>query len=631
VTNLPIRFPLLQNESGSIPVILAASMIPLLLFMGGAVDIARYSRYKVELSNAVDSAALALARNIEDYNGTCPAPAEGDPAVLCEAASEDIAGMIAAFDLTDSAFSVEEADLRAERTSGGFIVTAQGQMDTMFLPLGNLSDVGTRLVTMDVSVLAQALQATNRLELALVIDNTGSMNCGNTMSGTCYNNYASPPADSRIVAVKAAATTLVNTLMHDNLEDPEQIKIALVPFEGMVNVGITSGPSTDPALNWVTPPSWIDWNVNPANGTQLNTTYGSGRGKYAGVAFDMYNFSTGVTPCTRGTANCDDISPAWLYRQLNIAWAGCVEMRPYSATASLNYELTDITPSTSLPDSLFVPYFWPDEPDTSGTFSNNAAGNTYTNNYLSDRIAYSGSSRAATAQSALAKYYPGAAFPTTAWHTGAQTSATTPSPYTKGPNRGCPNPIVPLTRGDATGKQRILDAIDDMVAYYATGTYIPTGLMWGWHVLSPTVPFTEGLAPGADYYEDTIKAMVLFTDGDNTVNSDGNHNGSRFSAWGYIAETDPAPAHYRLGNGTTNAEAALNTKTATACANAKAGGIRIYAVSFGSLTTATRTMMENCASDDDGEPLYYHAPTTSDLDEIFAEIGEDLREVHLSM
>jgi hypothetical protein len=34
---------------------------------------------------------------------------------------------------------------------------------------------------------------------------------------------------------------------------------------------------------------------------------------------------------------------------------------------------------------------------------------------------------------------------------------------------------------------------------------------------------------------------------------------------------------------------------------------------------------------EDGEHLHYHAPTSSQLDEIFTEIGEDLRDIHLSM
>jgi hypothetical protein len=42
--------------------------------------------------------------------------------------------------------------------------------------------------------------------------------------------------------------------------------------------------------------------------------------------------------------------------------------------------------------------------------------------------------------------------------------------------------------------------------------------------------------------------------------------------------------------------------------------------------------MTNCAStDDEGSALYWNAPSTSQLDDIFHEIGEDLSEIHLSM
>jgi hypothetical protein len=42
--------------------------------------------------------------------------------------------------------------------------------------------------------------------------------------------------------------------------------------------------------------------------------------------------------------------------------------------------------------------------------------------------------------------------------------------------------------------------------------------------------------------------------------------------------------------------------------------------------------MEDCASlDEDGTPLYFSAPTSEELDDIFHTIGEDLSEIHLAM
>ena len=199
--------------------------------------------------------------------------------------------------------------------------------------------------------------------------------------------------------------------------------------------------------------------------------------------------------------------------------------------------------------------------------------------------------------------------------------------YENGPNRGCPKPIVPLTNAD--GKATIKTAINDMIAYWASGTYIPAGLVWGWHVLSPGIPYEEGLGPSDDEYEDTVKAMVLLTDGDNEVPNLGNHNGSGHSGYSYVTTTDGAST-YRLGSTPEAAATALDTKTSTLCTSVKNDGIRLYTITFGPATD--QDMMEECATlDDDGERLYYHAPTSDDLDEIFTEIGEDLSEIHLSM
>ncbi len=41
--------------------------------------------------------------------------------------------------------------------------------------------------------------------------------------------------------------------------------------------------------------------------------------------------------------------------------------------------------------------------------------------------------------------------------------------------------------------------------------------------------------------------------------------------------------------------------------------------------------MRNCASTDKGETLYYHAPSNSELEDVFRSIGQDLSEIHLAM
>jgi len=565
----------MRDEDGNIFILFGAAVIPLVLFLGGAVDITRYNRHKTDLANALDAAALSLGRQGMDWT-------EAQAKVF-------ITDHIAASGVyNDSKFWL--VDYTVVKTDNGFYVDADATMKTIFLPLTSLDGKSTPLNSMHVNVDAEVVHSSNRLELALVIDNTGSMNCGATLSSSCTTNWSNPASSSRIKSVKTAAKTLVDTLMRDDLEVPDQIKIALVPFEGMVNVASTGFSVTSP-------PSWIAWTDQ-------------GKTTWDGTNFDQYNFG--------GSIGTKTVGHKWLFNKLtandsNVKWAGCVEMRAGA------YELSDAAPDPTVPNSLYVPFFWPDEPDDgsgSGSYNNNGSG-WYPNNYLSDKANYrtSGQEDSAKAQKNLAKYK------SITWQSGMKETS---PPYESGPNRGCPQAISPLR--NAASKAAIKASIDDMIAYPATGTFIPAGLVWGWHVVSPGIPYTEGLEPGDQYYENTVKAIVLFTDGDNSVTGINNHNESYFNAFNYVSRN-------RMGT-TTSADTAtdnLDVKTSTLCENVKGDGVRLYTISFGTMSTSSQTMMRNCATLDKGARLYYHAPSTSDLEDIFEAIGEDLSEIHLSM
>jgi len=563
-----------RGEGGNVAILFGAAMIPLILIMGGAVDLTRYARYHASLANAVDSAALALARKGEDYT-------EAQAKTFVE-------NYVGALNVGDSAFTVQS--FAVTKTDNGYHVVAKGSMKTMFLPVGNLVQPGKAVNQIGMNIVAEVVHSSNRVELALVIDNTGSMNCGAVLSSSCTGNWSNPASDSRIKSVKSAAKTLVDTLMKDDLEDPDLIKIGLVPFEGQVNVA-SSG------FNVTSPPSWIEWS------DQAKATYD-------GINFNKYNFG--------GTTGTKTVGHKWLWNKLTandskVKWAGCVEMRAGA------YELTADAPSTSVPDSLYVPFFWPDEPD-----SNNDNGYSYQNNYLNDQGTFttgSGSNKKqdpSGAQKSLTKYT------TVSWQSGKKDTEGLVSPYENGPNKACPRPILPLT--NANGKAAVKSAIDGMIAHAGTGTFIPTGLVWGWNVLSHDAPYTEGLGPDDDLYDKTVKAIVLFTDGDNSVTATSNHNKSYFNGYNYVSAG-------RLGT-TTDADKAtdnLDARTVTLCENVKNDKIRLYTITFGNISASSQALMKNCASLDHGERLYYHAPSTSDLEGIFYAIGKDLSEIHLSM
>jgi len=354
-----------NDNRGNVFVLFGATAIPLMLILGGALDFARYTRYRTDLANAVDAASLALARRHPDYDAAN--------------ARIFIRDYVNAIVIGDDRFSVQSYDV--QKMDKGFQVTATGSVQTIFLPLGRFTRNGTGIDSMAVNVTAQVVNSSGRLELALVMDNTGSMNCAASVSMSCVNNWNAPASDSRIVAAKAAAKSLVDIVMPDNLTDNDQVKIAVVPFEGQVNVASAISDVTSP-------PSWISW-----------SNAGTSTTSWEGANFDKRNTSTGAT-CTTGT-NCKPVGHKWLFNQLTskfstVKWAGCVEMRAGT------YELSDAAPDTSIPDSLFVPYFSPDEPDSPTTAGSSGATRydydsngsttggtqyTYANDYLNDKTA----------------------------------------------------------------------------------------------------------------------------------------------------------------------------------------------------------------------------------------------------
>ena len=274
-----------------------------------------------------------------------------------------------------------------------------------------------------------------------------------------------------------------------------------------------------------------------------------------------------------------------LYNDIdNKSWNGCVEARPAP------YDTTDIEPSAGNGDSLFVPYFYPDEPDWRAA---NAHGYWYPRNYLNDGFPRR-NTNVEERQRDTDKYDG-------AWISGS------------GPHYLCSVPsILPLTNDEYD----INDKIDDMIA--SGSTNIPTGLAWGWRVISPDEPFTEGV----DYDdEDVIKAIVLLTDGENWVGNLNNHNRAYYNAYGYVGNgrlgtTDPGDAKDELDN-----------RTSILCENIKNEGITLYTLTFDLDDGPIKDVMQACATT---PGHYYDASDSTALAESFNAIATDLSNLRLS-
>lgn len=277
----------------------------------------------------------------------------------------------------------------------------------------------------------------------------------------------------------------------------------------------------------------------------------------------------------------------------DVSWAGCVEARPSP------HDVTDSAPSAANASTLFVPSFAPDEPDRPTIYPYN--------NYLNDSPAScaaldSGASDK-TRQERVCKY--AGATPDQSANLGTH----------KGPNLLCDSrPITPLTANFAT----LNTAIGQMEAL--GGTNIHEGLMWGWRVLSPGEPFTEGKA-----YSDgrNSKIIVLMTDGTNQfIGRTTGINKSVYSAYGYAKAG-------RLGitsDNTNTLKEAMDARTRQACTNVKAAGIELYTVAWHVTEQATIDMLSECATRPDMAAV---AETDADLETVFKRIGREIGKLRL--
>lgn len=151
----------------------------------------------------------------------------------------------------------------------------------------------------------------------------------------------------------------------------------------------------------------------------------------------------------------------------------------------------------------------------------------------------------------------------------------------------CGSEIQPLT-------DEFNDVRASINSFKAKGwTYIPSGITWGWRALEGELPAKVAAAP-----RDTVhkNVMVIMTDGENTRAKRGlDHEGKNVKD--------------------------ANSKTARLCGSVKNDNIEIYTITYNLNDTATKRMMQDCATD---STKFFDARTAADLDRAFQSIASDL-------
>ncbi len=184
------------------------------------------------------------------------------------------------------------------------------------------------------------------------------------------------------------------------------------------------------------------------------------------------------------------------------------------------------------------------------------------------------------------------------------------------PNSSCPDELLALT----TNRTAIETMIDGLTADGGTNSAI--GTMWGWRILSPEEPFTEGVAYDDGQWQ---KAIVIMTDGDNSVAQRKTHYKSNLSGYGYAREE-------RMGEDVdteSEMEDEIDAKMLRICQRMKDKGIIVYTIMFGLDDNDTKDLFKACASEPD-EPYFHDATAGADLNEAFGDIAADLVDLHIS-
>lgn len=186
-----------HDKRGNFATIFALALIPILVAMGAAVDISRAYVVQSRLRSALDAAGLAV--------GTATGKTATEVQTLAQAYfdanyPESKLGVPGTISVTDNGDTVDLS------------VSAQ-------LPTTIMNIVG--IDKMDVGATSEIKRQGKKLEVALVLDNTGSMG-----------------QNGKLQAMKDAAKLLLDTLKNSSAATTSgDVKIAVVPFTVDVNVG----------------------------------------------------------------------------------------------------------------------------------------------------------------------------------------------------------------------------------------------------------------------------------------------------------------------------------------------------------------------------------------------------------
>jgi len=210
-----------HSRDGNIAITFAIALVPLIGFVGAAVDYTRAANARSAMQSALDSAAMMVAK--DDATGSMTAT---------QVTTKARAYFLALYTNTDAANVVISATYSNNPSVGSQIVmNGTGTVSTAFMKV-----LGTP--TMNLNISSTAAWGMTKLRVAMALDNTGSMS-----------------ADGKMTALKTATSNLIDQLSA-SAQNNGDVYISIVPFANVVNFGTNYKNS-----------GYIDWSYWSTSGS----------------------------------------------------------------------------------------------------------------------------------------------------------------------------------------------------------------------------------------------------------------------------------------------------------------------------------------------------------------------------
>lgn len=295
-----------RDEDGNFAVTTAVCAMALMLCGGVAVDYSRMAAAKTAVDGALDAALLAAGKEAASTSKTEAQLRSGFEDFFFS--NLDLRGIDPSRIVID--------DFTADRQKGSVSARVRTNFDLAFMGLAGLP-------TTDIRSVSEASFSNTKVELAMMLDVTGSMN-----------------DNGKIAALRLAAASAIDILLPEKVTD-EKMRISLVPYSVSVNAGPYAAAATGSPLNRFVTERWGSQRFTDASPAAAGFPAAAAYGPQQAVtplSGDPVALKSTVASLTGSGGTAGHLGVAWSYYTLSPEWK---KVWPAASRPS-NYKAKDV-------------------------------------------------------------------------------------------------------------------------------------------------------------------------------------------------------------------------------------------------------------------------------------------------